>query len=884
MRKLAGLFFLVFNVYCYSQNIIKGKIININKEAIENASITIENLSDGSVLAFSITDENGDYTIDIENINLKLNLVVSAINYEKVTLPITAKSQILNFTLKEEITQLQEVKIDIKSIQQRGDTLSYDVKSFEGKEDRTLSDVLKKIPGIEVEPNGLIKYQGTAINKFYVEGKDLMAGGYGALTNSMPKDAVSKLQVLENHQPIKALKNNVPSDRAAINIKLKKDITLTGSADIGFGLSPFIWNTKITPMVFTKKYQYLLNYKSNNIGEDTTYELQTFSFDEGFEGLTFDNQTGNWLNISQSGLPKIDENRYLFNKTHLFSGNVLTNISKNWELKANTSFYSNKINNNGNQFSKVNVLDPNGNLLNTIEYSRINNSETDNNQLKSQIIVTKNTDKSFFKNTTTYKGNWNSIKGTTLLNSTNCNQYVSSPGYSLQNSLSAILLVGKKLINLKSTFNYINDQQTYNAEPLSAINTPEFPSTDANSIIQDVIENTLSLNNEASFIVTINKFSVIPTTGFEIEKKRLNTVLYGKNANNDNVDFGIAFSNNLVWNKFVPFTSFSVNYVGESLTVNANAPVKHYSLRAEDNSINFYKSLNKLTFEPNFNAKYRFTNEFSNTLYGSINNNFGTLSSLYPSFIFSALNITNQNSDIQQSVSKKIGGNFEYKLILSNLFLNLNYQLSQDTSNNTISQNVLENGQTVFQQVGTENKSLYKNISVEISKYIPKLKTKLSFEYGLIKSSNNIILNNNSLLIKSTGNTFSFKSNNNYFDWLTFDYNIFYSINKRGITDNTTTLKSNLKILLYPTSNQTFGIYKDDYIYNLNSQNLNNQFIDLSYQYTLEKRKIDIELKWSNILNTKTYQELFLNDLGYTSNTFTIRPSQILASVKFYFN
>lgn len=883
MKKLAVLFFLVSNFYCYSQNIIKGKIININKEAIENASITIENLSDGSVLAFSITDENGDYTIDIENINLKLNLVVFAINYEKIILPITAKSQMLNFTLKEEITELQEVKIDIKSIQQRGDTLTYDVKSFEGKEDRTLADVLKKIPGIEVDPNGLIKYQGKAINKFYIEGKDLMTGGYGALTNSIPKDAVSKLQVLENHQPIKALKNSVPSDRAAINIKLKKDITLTGSADIGFGLSPFIWNTKITPMVFTKKYQYLLNYKSNNIGEDITYELQTFSFDEGFEGLTFDNQTGNWLNISQSELPKIDENRYLFNKTHLFSGNVLTNISKNLELKANTSFYNNKINNNGNQFSKVNFLDTNGNLLNTIKYSRINNSKTDNNQLKSQIIVTKNTDKSFFKNTTTYKGNWNSIEGTTFLNPTSCNQYVSSPSYSIQNSLSAILLVGKKLINLKSTFNYIKDQQTYKAEPLSAINIPEFPSTDANNIIQDVIENTLSLNNEASFIFTISKFSVIPTTGFEIENKRLNTDLYGKNANNDNVDFGLAFSNNLVWNKFVPFISFSLNYVGESLTINANTPVKHYLLKAKDNVISFDKNLNKVTFEPNFNAKYKFTTEFSNTFYGSINNNFGTLSSLYPSNIFSALNITNQNSDIQQSTSKKIGGNFEYKLILSNLFLSLNYQLSQDTSNNTISQNVLENGQTVFKQVGTKNKSLYKNISVEISKYIPKLKTKLSFEYGLTKSLNNIILNNNSLQIKSIGNTFSFKSNNNYFDWLTFDFNIFYSINKRGITDNITALKSNLKILLYPTSNQTFGIYRDDYIYNLNNQN-NNQFIDLSYQYTLEKRKIDIELKWSNILNTKTYQELFLNDLGYTSNTYTIRPSQILASVKFYFN
>jgi hypothetical protein len=884
MKQIAILLFLLVMTYTYSQNTLRGKIINENNETIENASVTIVDTTDDSILAFSITDKNGDYKINIESTNLKLNIVITAINYEKIIQQINSKSQVLNFTLKNKITELEEVKIDIKEIQKRGDTLTYNIKSFEGKEDRTLSDVLKKIPGIEVDSDGLIKYQGTAINKFYVEGKDLMAGGYGSLTNSMPKDAVTKLQVLENHQPIKALKNSVPSERAAINIKLKKDVTLTGRADTGVGLSPFLWSTKLTPMVFTKKYQYLLNYKSNNIGEDVTYELQTLSFDEGFEGLTFENQTGNLLNVSQSELPKIDENRYLFNNTQLFSANVLTNISKNWEIKANSSFYNNKINNNGNQFSKVNIFDANGNLQNTIEYSRLNNSLSENNQLKSQIIFTKNSDKSFLKNTTTYKGNWNTIQGSTLINSSNTNQYISSPGYSIQNSLSAIYLVGKKLVNFKSTFNYINDKQTYIVEPLNAINFPKFPVINADKINQNMLKNTISLNNEVSYIFTINKISIIPTVGFEIEQDKLKSSLFGKNSNNESIDFGADFTNNIYWNKFASFSSFTINYVGESLTFNANVPIKHYSLKADDANLNFYKILNEFTFEPKFNAKYRFTTELSNTLYGSINNNFGNLNSIYPSYIFSALNITNQNSDIQQSLTKKIGGNFEYKLILHNLFLNLNYQLSQDTSNNTISQNVLDNGQTIFQQVSSKNRSINRNINIEISKYIPKIKSKISLDYGINSDSNNIILNNNALLINSTGNTFSFKVNNNYYNWLTFDYNIFYSINKVGNINKTNTLKSNLKILLYPVSNQTFGIYRDGYSYQYNNQNFSNQFIDLSYQYTIEKRKIDIELRWTNILNTKTYEEVILNDLGYTSNSIVIRPSQIFASVKFNFN
>lgn len=884
MKKILNALFLLLVSISYSQNIIRGKVINQDNEIIENASITIEEPSDDSVLAFSITDKNGDYKIDIESTNLKLNLVITAINYEKIIQSINSKSQILNFTLKNKITELEEVKIDIKEIQKRGDTLTYDVKSFEGKEDRTLSDVLKKIPGIEVDANGLIKYQGTAINKFYVEGKDLMAGGYGSLTNSMPKDAVTKLQVLENHQPIKALKKSVPSERAAINIKLKKDVTLTGRADTGLGLSPFLWGVKLTPMVFTKKYQYLLNYKSNNIGEDVTYELQTLSFDEGFEGLTFENQTGSWLNVSQSELPKIDENRYLFNKTQLFSANLLTDVSKNWELKANTNFYNNKINNNGNQFSKVNIFDAFGNLQNTIEYSRLNNSSTENNQFKSQIIFTKNSDKSFLKNTTTYKGNWNTIQGSTLINSSNTNQYVSSPGYSFQNSLSAIFLVGKKLVNFKSTFNYINDKQNYFVEPLNNISIPQFSNINTENVNQNVSEKTISITNEASYIFSIKKLSIIPSIGFEIEDKNLKTNFTGENSTYETISFGNNFSNNLVWKKYVPSTSFSINFVGESLTFNSNLPLKYYSINTKDNDINFSKNLNKLTFEPSFNAKYKFTTELSNTFYGSINNNFGTLNSIYPSYIFSALNFTNQNSDIQQSISQKIGGNFEYKLILYNLFLNLNYQLSQDTSNNTISQNVMDNGQTNFQQISSKNKSINRNTNIEISKYIPKIKSKVSLEYGISTNSNNIILNNNKLLINSIGNTFTFKANNNYCNWLTFDYNLFYSINKRGNINKTNTLKSNLKILLYPVSNQTFGIYRDDYSFQFNNQNFRNQFVDLSYQYTIEKRKIDFELKWTNILNTKTYEEVILNDLGYTSNIIVIRPSQIFASVKFNFN
>ena len=881
--KLTLILFFFFTFYnLSSQTIIKGRIVNERNEILENVSVVLENLNDGSVVEFSISDSKGAYRIETNEKDLKFRIVITALNFEKESLEIENKSQTINFVLKEQITQLEEVKIDVKSIQQKGDTLTYDVKAFEGKEDRTLSDVLKKIPGIEVDDNGRIKYQGKSINKFYVEGKDLMAGSYGTLTNSMPKDAVSKLQVLENHQPIKRLKDYIPSDKAAINVKLKKDITLTGRAETGIGESPFLWNVKATPMVFTKKYQYLFNYKSNNVGDDVTQELQTFSFDEGFEGLILNNQIGSWISISESELPKIEQSRYFFNKTHLFSANVLTNLSTDWEFKANANYYNNKINRYGTQQSRVTLYDENGNIESIINYSRINDSELNNSQMRSQLIFTKNTDKSFLKNTTTFQDNWGIVNGFTILNSSDVSQNLQSPSFSFQNSASSIFLIGKRLINFKSVFNYINDKQKYKVSPYSNIYIPEFPLIDAEKVIQNLNVETVSFSNEVSFFFSIKKFSIFPTIGFDIEHKKLNTGIVGENPTNQ-VDFGNDFKNNLIWNKFVPTVSFSVNYVGESLTMNSSFPFKFNSLKIGEENNDFNKRLNKMSFEPNFLVKYKFNTELSKTIYGSISTNFGSINNLYPAYVFSSLNITRQNSDIQQSVESRIGGNFEYKLILHNLFLNLNYEYRESNSNVTNSQNILENGQIVFEQLATKSKSNGKSINFEISKFLPKVKTKLTLSAALNNNISEFIVNDSFTAVSAKGQSFKFKVNNDYFTWLGFDYSISYITNKRSKASNSNLLQSNLITTFYPKENHSISICKDDFIYNFESQKFKNQFIDLSYQYILKKSKIDFELKWTNVLNVKKYEEVVLNNYSYTYSSFNLRPSQLLVSIKFNF-
>jgi hypothetical protein len=79
------------------------------------------------------------------------------------------------------------------------------VNSFSKEQDRSIGDVLKRMPGIEVLPDGKILYQGKAINKYYIEGLDLLEGKYNLANDNLPYQEVSQVQILENHQPIKTL-------------------------------------------------------------------------------------------------------------------------------------------------------------------------------------------------------------------------------------------------------------------------------------------------------------------------------------------------------------------------------------------------------------------------------------------------------------------------------------------------------------------------------------------------------------------------------------------------------------------------------------------------------------------------------------------------------
>ena len=169
-------------------------------------------------------------------------------------------------------SDLVAVKAD--RIREQGDTITYNVGGFAQQQDRSIGDVLKRMPGIDVANNGKIQYQGEDINKFYIEGSDLLGGKYGIATNGISHDDVGAVEVMENHQPMQVLSGISFSDKAAINLKLKNKAKATwtfhGDAGGGWSWQPegAIWDGELFAMAVMPSFQNITTLRTNNTGEN----------------------------------------------------------------------------------------------------------------------------------------------------------------------------------------------------------------------------------------------------------------------------------------------------------------------------------------------------------------------------------------------------------------------------------------------------------------------------------------------------------------------------------------------------------------------------------------------------------------------------------------
>lgn len=248
------------------------------------------------------------------------------------------RSQAVNLTSASQPIALKEVKVKPPLITQDGDTISYSVAAFKSQSDRVIADVIRKLPGIEVEADGRILYQGKPINKYYIEGMDLLSNKYRLANDNLPADAVSRVQVIENHQPIRMLDSLVFSDRAALNIKLKNEVTVTGTAHLGAGGTPFLWEANLTPMLFSRKNQMIASLQSNNTGNNVSAQLKDMAPGTVFNPLQNDSKKKDGLALQPLAIPPFESTQWLDNRVLLGTANYLKRLRNDFELRGNVAY------------------------------------------------------------------------------------------------------------------------------------------------------------------------------------------------------------------------------------------------------------------------------------------------------------------------------------------------------------------------------------------------------------------------------------------------------------------------------------------------------------------------------------------------------------------
>ena len=337
-RIIISYLFGIIALSAIAETVISGKIKTADGSPADLVTIVAyPSNSPKNILTSAFTDENGCFEITVNHGCDSLLLKASGIEIAPIQITVPNRSGSHDIKVEKRTVELKEVVVRSKKVYSQGDTINYNVASFLSQTDQSVADVLRKMPGITVSDAGQVSYQGKPIKNFYIEGLDLMKGHYGIATNNIDPNNIATVQVLENHQDIKALKGLRPEEQASINLRLKEGVkgvfNLIATAGGGYG-DKGLWNNSAITTYFRRNSQFLATYKGNNTGEDLSQEL--YSFDNDYS------RTNNISSISMPSAPGIDKRFYYFNRSHNATFNNVYRVGESGEFGINAAYLNDR--------------------------------------------------------------------------------------------------------------------------------------------------------------------------------------------------------------------------------------------------------------------------------------------------------------------------------------------------------------------------------------------------------------------------------------------------------------------------------------------------------------------------------------------------------------
>ena len=893
MRKIHLLgCFLISTLFAVAQNIdLEGTITDANGVPIMGANIVAVEKETQILDGFGISNESGYYRLTLKKAT-DYDVKISFIGLKEVAFVFNEENNIeKNFVLEEQAESLDEVELVYEMpVTIKGDTIIYNADSFNTGSERKLEDVLKNMPGIEVNEEGRIEVEGKEITKITVEGKDFFDGDSKLATQNLPANAVGKVEVLRNFSEVNQLRSVTNNeDNIAINISLKsgKDKFWFGELMGGLGNDDrFI----AVPKIFYYSKDLSVNFlgNTNNVGEPPLSRRDFYRFGGGFNNLNA--RTGTSIDISSddAGITNLQNNRaksiqsqfgaynfsYAPSEALEFSGFAIYSRAENILEEKSKRRYT--VSNALEETSEYTTQENEQQLYKfTTEYNPSENLQTEYN------LLYKTSNQNEISDLTTISGRQGQRVPEQI------GQYRQQTPYSLNQELRLYYTHNQDhIFSMELQHLTQKEDPFYRAikqfQPFGGIlnlNTDQ----ERFNINQDRETKTDKIEGKWDYFYILSpKANLNLTFGFTDVKQDFNSSIFQILDNNTQQNFSENYLSNDVSFHFQDvYAALHYRFITGIFTFDPGITLHSYKTETRqfsgltDNSFTFFRPdiriLLKLKDSETLRFVYRSTRQFTD-----INN-------LAEGYIFRNYNSFFQgNSNLEAAFFNVANLNYQSINIFNftNIFANLSYSIRDNAIQNTTR---VEGINSVRSATNSNFPRAIYNASGRIDKRSKNFKGGLNVNFNF-SDFNNVI---NDTPTASSNFTQRYRANiaTNFRDKPNIEIGYTYSIRdyKTGTVQNKFFTDAPyvrldayfLKGFVF-NAKYTYNYYRDQ------EQTLNEyRFLEAELSYNQQGSKWEFGIKATNLLNDTRINRDSFNQFSFTTNSYVIQPRFIVFKINY---
>ncbi|QCD34797.1 carboxypeptidase-like regulatory domain-containing protein [Muribaculum gordoncarteri] len=853
-RFITYLLCLFVTAIAVAQVNVSGTVVDKDSnEPLTGASVIVKG-ADGKIKKYATSKGDGGFAMSLPSV-AGCRLEVSMMSFAKQSIPLDSVSFPITVQLEPGTTLLKEVTVKADRIHEQGDTITYNVGSFAQQQDRSIGDVLKRMPGINVEQSGKIQYQGEDINKFYIEGSDLLGGKYGIATNGISHEDVGAVEVMENHQPMQVLSGISFSDKAAINLKLKNKAKATwsfhGDAGGGYSWQPdgAIWDGELFAMAVMPNFQNITTFKTNNIGEDLSAQATDFFASRRGTDLS------RYVGVSLPGVPNLSRKRTLFNRSALVSTNALWKLGRG-EFKTQIDYSFNRITAEAANVTTYFLND--GNRVVTEDRNGVDRSHS----LSGKFIYELNQKTAFINNTLKTNIDWDDVRlGVT--GSLSNNQTASLPDYYVGNDFKLIKRFnGKHLVTFISKNEWESLPQTLSV------------SINDGFMRQHVKDHAFYTNESAAYAFSVKCITISLEGGVKGYVRTMRSELLDMPE-----EIPGETTNVLNTNYFTVYATPKFEYWVRRVNFTLNAPVSfaHYT---------FDKALanrSEVYFSPSLSMNWKPNNRFEMSVSGGTGRSPMDLNMIQPGYV-----MTNYRSfrrgidDFYNSSSQRVSGRLSYKHTRRGIFANAMVMQSWSHRPYTLAQQ-LYGDYVVYSYTDAESDGQMLMASGNIGKTLDFMRGSANINGSFSRNESHLISENTNVNSVGTSWSVGAKINGAPLRWFSFDYRFEWASSRMSMNGTNASwlgnMENELLLNIMPHRKWEWHISGEHYRNELTADQFKNVFLlDTKVIFKLNKR-LELSASLSNIFNQRTYNYTTYNQLTSFESQRWLRGRELLISI-----